>query len=1098
VRAVAERVREREPTPAAKTERPARRHGVHELQRAAGNRAVRRVLQRSARGAGGLDPAEVEAERNAAAVLGSSGVAAAPRRCACGGLVLGGGECARCRAARLQRRASGGPTAEPAPGGTTPAVDRVLAGSGRPLESGVRSSMEDQLGGDFRDVRVHTGGEAGAAARSVDAEAFTVGSDVVFGEGKFAPDVPEGRSLIAHELTHVVQQVGATPQLARQPRTHADETKPQFETRVRELAATRLTQNIGVLGEWSDYVNKMEGFQLRAQLMTGTIMEHAVVGAASPSGRRRFETEMGTQDAAERAYEGSVLDVEATYRQRANNFMGLLASKTEGHWTTPSIAQRMQVLGGDRSAEDLSQSRWIGPDPRYHWYAEPIRRFQAHEIGGCETCHEINWAWQRTIDEFGTPLPDDSLLREFHGPLAGAGGGLPSFGSGLSNDQLQALTAWIQQQSGSSPNAPLSTPVSIPTFATAPLTASDPTRTAATSTVTATPANPWIPSTPLPAGVELPARRTDLCGDLPPADDSDRIPRLEDWGPNSAIVADVIGRMDAVLTPLGPRGYRVLGRQVFDDLWALSPDNMQSVRAGILARIAERQQQYASLRGDIQSGEVPYEELCPVVDELLPTTNQMVTYLVLQDVSAWRTRERVLAILELVLLALSILYPPSIVVTLPLGMYLGLQRASLGFTQMRQGEQWSRGIGAGIYSREQEAEAPTLASRGRTNVVMGGLSFGLSAAASAASLARVLSEARASAQLLEALEAGGFVRNAQYPGLVLVGRNGRILMMTEDGWVLGYGTIANGRISFARLDVPFNPFTSAGTSGAGAGTGSSIVPFGQTGIVPYGAGPGPGGLLPAGQTPFGLLPAGQTPFGLLPAGQTPFGLLPAGQTPFGLLPAGQTPFGLLPAGQTPFGLLPAGPQPFGLLQAGDIPAGLVPAGRTALLFPAVEDVPSFASQLQLGPGPTPRGLLGPGSPTSLTLSQVRRLPRAERGPGGEQYISELYGGAPREVTQPIETPTLGARRTDVNAPGGAGTTQALEVKNYGRWTTIDGTPTQRTVPLSRQIQEQIDKETYIRFKDPTYRPVWLFLHAPPSAELAAMLTARRISYVIYY
>ena len=166
-----------------------------------------------------------------------------------------------------------------------------------------------------------------------------------------------------------------------------------------------------MLGEWTAYINTMEGFQLRAQLLTGGLMEHAIVAGASAHGRERFETEVGTENAAERAYEGSVLDVDATYRERSNNFLGLLASKTQGYTTTPSIAQRAQVLVGDRAQAGMPEARWIPPDYRYHWYAEPIRRFQHHEIGGCETCHEINWAWGRTAEEFGTPLPDDHLLR---------------------------------------------------------------------------------------------------------------------------------------------------------------------------------------------------------------------------------------------------------------------------------------------------------------------------------------------------------------------------------------------------------------------------------------------------------------------------------------------------------------------------------------------------------------------------------------------------------------------------------------------------------------------------------------------------------------
>jgi hypothetical protein len=92
---------------------------------------------------------------------------------------------------------------------TAPAsVDRALANPGRPLEPTLRQDMEQRFGYDFSRVQVHSGAEAEKSARDVSAYAYTVGHSVVFGAGRFAPDTHEGRRLIAHELTHVVQQAG--------------------------------------------------------------------------------------------------------------------------------------------------------------------------------------------------------------------------------------------------------------------------------------------------------------------------------------------------------------------------------------------------------------------------------------------------------------------------------------------------------------------------------------------------------------------------------------------------------------------------------------------------------------------------------------------------------------------------------------------------------------------------------------------------------------------------------------------------------------------------------------------------------------------------
>ena len=85
--------------------------------------------------------------------------------------------------------------------------------SGQPLDPATREEMESRLGHDFSRVRVHADGAAAARAASAGARAFTVDADVTFAQGRFAPQTSEGRGLLAHELTHVVQQA-REPQVA--------------------------------------------------------------------------------------------------------------------------------------------------------------------------------------------------------------------------------------------------------------------------------------------------------------------------------------------------------------------------------------------------------------------------------------------------------------------------------------------------------------------------------------------------------------------------------------------------------------------------------------------------------------------------------------------------------------------------------------------------------------------------------------------------------------------------------------------------------------------------------------------------------------------
>jgi hypothetical protein len=103
-----------------------------------------------------------------------------------------------------------------------PEVHATLGQPGAPLDPATRAFMEMRFGEDFGGVRVHTGGEAEASARAVSAHAYTVGSRIVFGSGRYQPASGDGRRLIAHELAHVVQQRGPSPvaggpALARSP-----------------------------------------------------------------------------------------------------------------------------------------------------------------------------------------------------------------------------------------------------------------------------------------------------------------------------------------------------------------------------------------------------------------------------------------------------------------------------------------------------------------------------------------------------------------------------------------------------------------------------------------------------------------------------------------------------------------------------------------------------------------------------------------------------------------------------------------------------------------------------------------------------------------
>ena len=133
------------------------------------------------------------------------------RKCACGNHAMAGRECAECgkKKQALQRASfSSFGRANESAREIPPIVHEVLRSPGQPLDAETRTLFEPRCGQDFSHVRVHTDARAVKSAQAVNALAYTVGQDVVFGGGEYAPGTKGGQRLLAHELTHVVQQQG--------------------------------------------------------------------------------------------------------------------------------------------------------------------------------------------------------------------------------------------------------------------------------------------------------------------------------------------------------------------------------------------------------------------------------------------------------------------------------------------------------------------------------------------------------------------------------------------------------------------------------------------------------------------------------------------------------------------------------------------------------------------------------------------------------------------------------------------------------------------------------------------------------------------------
>jgi hypothetical protein len=163
---------------------------------------------------------------------------AAPRRApAAKGLAAIASAIGNAAFGRLARQGSG-----LLPGGAVhPEVEQAInsrRGGGRPLDSSTRERVSEQLGDPLADVRVHDDAAAGELARAVSARAFTTGADVYFAAGEHRPGTTEGDDLLAHELTHVVQQRGAPTSGPMQVSEPGDALEVEAEAAARDISGS--------------------------------------------------------------------------------------------------------------------------------------------------------------------------------------------------------------------------------------------------------------------------------------------------------------------------------------------------------------------------------------------------------------------------------------------------------------------------------------------------------------------------------------------------------------------------------------------------------------------------------------------------------------------------------------------------------------------------------------------------------------------------------------------------------------------------------------------------------------------------------------------
>ncbi len=250
-----------------------------------------------------------------------AGVSRIQRKAAC---ACGGG-CPSCQESKLQVSSPGDAyeqeadrvagevmrMAEPhgAVAPAAPSEAGAQTGAGEPLSASAREFFEPRFGHSFNDVRVHTDARAAQRARSLNALAYTTGKDVVFADGQYAPETQAGRTLLAHELTHVVQQRGAAaPQVQRKvtPGCVGNESSAitsavaqahtNLETAIRMLSQSPLTQPVKdamwlAFREDSDLTAKEVLAKLRILKANIQAADYTCVNSAHPRYTEKCETE---------------------------------------------------------------------------------------------------------------------------------------------------------------------------------------------------------------------------------------------------------------------------------------------------------------------------------------------------------------------------------------------------------------------------------------------------------------------------------------------------------------------------------------------------------------------------------------------------------------------------------------------------------------------------------------------------------------------------------------------------------------------------------------------------------------------------------------
>ncbi len=572
-------------------------------------------------------------------------------------------------------------------------------GSGLDLDLSLRESLESRFGHDFGGVRIHTGSRATQSARAINALAYTRGRDIVFGEGQFAPETPAGLRLLAHELTHVVQQ-GAQNRAPIPPtiqRKEPDQAQKE-SSRVSLLTiscADKVIQFSTVAGNFSYKLTScdLDEGDYQANVTVAGKKVTFDLGIAAPKGTRfhfEFSVEPFQMNPATFFQGQKTVEVIATnlslqpksedtrpeqataktesaplehfkrlvrnagkVRLEANRFAleewrtFLQQKLTPQQVRAQAQAQEtLEVMGPavhGGAMEMATLERWLqasGPNQRWVLKQQIEGRYRA-----CTGCH----AMVRAQDM-------DRMLEERFGPYQTP----------------------LQQEREASRNAP----APVPDFAKKE------------------------------AGV----------------------PQWAQVSPSAfPAVSEALANLEAIrpfFQVLGSKGYRVLPDEVLG-----STASAREILEQINKHIDQRQADLLELERKIDEPDFDYLELRPIVKQFLPAADPGVRAAVEEEIANaedWETVKEIVVGAATIATLLLIVFPPTTALGMlgatALGAGMGAYQVYSGIESFEQGRMYALSRGTkGVFDPAQQEAADMLMTMGVLNSVMGGIAVGTSA-----------------------------------------------------------------------------------------------------------------------------------------------------------------------------------------------------------------------------------------------------------------------------------------------------------------------------------------------------------------------------------